>query len=375
MAQRKLRILQVLRAPIGGLYRHVSDLSAALCARGHDVGIIMASDQEYAQTEVRLSPIHQQLTLGVHRLPMARLFGVSDITTPIALRKLMQKLDVDIVHGHGAKGGFHARLARLGQAQPAALYTPHGGALHFAPNTPAGFIFDRIERSLFGLTEGVIFESAYAQQVYFDRIGQPRCAAPIIHNGLADDEFEPVAPDANAADFAFIGELRTLKGIMHLLDALVDVSAPDGRPATLVIAGDGALRTGIEARVAQDDLKGRVRLLGIQPARSVFAQAQCVVVPSLAESLPYVVLEAAAASKPVIATKVGGVSEIFGETADDLIPAGDSDALSKAMRDTLSDPAKAVRQMETRRNHVRDNFSIAGMVDKIEQFYQSVLPT
>ncbi len=371
MSARKLHILQVLRAPIGGLYRHVADLSAALSARGHAVGLVMASGLDDAQTKERLSPIEQHLSLGVHRLPMARLFGVSDLTTPMALRKLMQQLEVDIVHGHGAKGGFYARLARLGMSAPAAFYTPHGGALHFAPNRPAGFIFDRIERALFGLTQGVIFESAYAQSLYFDRIGKPPCPAPIIHNGVAEAEFAPVSASAEMADFGFIGELRTLKGIQFLLEALVDVRTPDGRPATLVIAGGGAQKDEIAARIAQEDLRGRVELLGVQPARTVFARAHNIVVPSLAESLPYVVLEAAAADKPIVATKVGGIGEIFGATADQLVPAGESVALGAAMQNILNDPAMARQHTQVRRDHLRAHFTIARMVDQIEQLYAS----
>lgn len=373
MSGQSLRVLQVLRVPIGGLYRHVADLSAELAARGHSVGLVMDSGLEDAQTAARLTPLLPNLALGVHRMPMARLLGLSDITTPLALRRLIKLYDVDVVHGHGAKGGFHARLARWGMRKPVAIYTPHGGALHFSPHAPAGLIFDRVERGLFGLTDGVAFESAYAQQLYFKRIGTPTCPTPVIHNGLAAAEFETLDEAPDAADFAFVGELRDLKGIMYLLEALAPLTAPNGRQPTLVIAGDGALRQQIEARIQQPDLAGRVRLLGVQPARQVFALGQCVVVPSLAESLPYVVLEAAAAGKPVIATRVGGIPEIFGNSAKSLVPAADSDALRDAMRAFLNDSAQALKHTQTRRTYVEAHFSLGGMADQIEGLYRTVL--
>ena len=91
-------------------------------------------------------------------------------------------------------------------------------------------------------------------------------------------------------------------------------------------------------QIARLGLTDRVTLAGVQPARAMFARGRCAVVPSLAESLPYVVLEAAAARLPVISTRVGGIPEIFGPTAASLIPANDAGALRAAMTDVLDHP-------------------------------------
>lgn len=373
MSAQPLRILQVLRAPIGGLYRHVADLSGALAQRGHKLGLVMDSGLEDPQTASRLEVLNAHLPLGVHRLPISRLLGISDISTPLALHRLASELDIDIVHGHGAKGGFHARLARMAKSSPKAIYTPHGGALHFAPNSLQGRLFDSIERWLFGLTDGVAFESAYARDVYLERIGTPPCPNPVVHNGLAQSEFDPVGTPDGAADFGFVGELRELKGVMHLLDALVDVKMPDGRPANLVMAGDGALRQDIEFRIEKEDLQGRVKLLGVQPARDVFAKCRCVVVPSFAESLPYVVLEAAAAGKPVIATNVGGIPEIFATSTADLIPPRDTHALAVAMQNFATSETAAMTQMLARQSYIAEHFSLEHMTDGIEALYRQAL--
>ena len=112
------------------------------------------------------------------------------------------------------------------------------------------------------------------------------------------------------------------------------------------MAGDGPARAELEARIAELGLASRITLVGAQPARAMFARGRAVVVPSLAESLPYVVLEAAAAGLPVIATKVGGIAEIFGPTAGSLLPPGDAEALARAMSRVLDDPASAQRRGE-----------------------------
>ena len=373
-AARKLRILQVMRAPVGGLFRHVADLTRALAAQGHEIGIVVDSLANDAQTESKLTALAPFASLGIHRFAMPRVLGGGDLKTPLAVRRLARQLDIDVLHGHGAKGGFYARLARMGQNRRIAIYTPHGGVLHFPAASPSGRIFHGLERALMAQTAAIIFESAFAKSSYGALIGEPRCPTPVIHNGLNPDEFVPVTADIDAADFVFVGELRDLKGIHVLIDALVDVRRPDGRPATLVMAGDGPGRAALVEQIAQRGLSDRVILAGAQPARAMFARGRCAVVPSLAESLPYVVLEAAAAQLPVISTRVGGIPEIFGPTAGSLIAAGDAAALQQAMQQVLDDPQSAAAEMQARLAHIAEQFSLARMAGAIEALYRTLLP-
>ena len=368
-----LRILQVMRAPVGGLFRHVADLTRALAANGHHVGLVVDSLASDAQTESRLAELAPHARLGIHPMAMPRLLGAGDLTTPFAVRKLAKALDIDVIHGHGAKGGFYARLALLGGGKAVALYTPHGGVLHFSKSSPSGRLFHWLERALLARTGAIIFESAYAKATYSALIAPPTCPTEIIHNGLAPEEFVPVPPEPDAADFVFVGELRDLKGIHVLADALAGVTRPDGTKASLVMAGDGPDRGALEAQIARLGLADRVTLLGAQPARPTFAKGRIALVPSLAESLPYVVLEAAAARLPVIATKVGGIPEIFGPTAGSLVPAGDAGALRTAMQQALADPVAAQAEMAVRLSHIEDRFSLATMAGSIEALYRRVL--
>ncbi len=368
-----LRILQILRAPVGGLFRHVGDLTCELAARGHDVGVIVDSLRSDALTEQRLESLRPLTRLGIHSLPMPRVLGRQDLTTPLAIRALARKLGARVLHGHGAKGGLGARLGRWGRRNSVSLYTPHGGVLNYKPGSGSARLFGTIERLLLPITDGIIFESAFARRAYLQQIAEPRCPTPVIHNGVAAAEFEPIPLEPDDADFVFIGEFRPVKGIEFMLDALQSVTAPDGRPATLVMAGDGPDRSKVEAQIGRLGLGGRVKLLGAQPARPTLARGRCLVVPSLAESLPYVVLEAASASRPVISTRVGGIDEIFGPTADSLLPAADAAALGAAMRAFLADPDAAEAEMRVRYEYIAPRFSITHMVDQIEALYRKLL--
>lgn len=365
-----LRILQVMRAPVGGLFRHAADLTRALSAMGHSVGLVVDNLANDAQTETRLKALEPHAVLGIHRFDMPRLFGKGDVTTPFAVRKLARRLKVDIIHGHGAKGGFYARLALFGGGRAMAFYTPHGGVLHYPTSSLSGRLFHRLERVLMAQTSAILFESDYARRTYTALIGPTTCPTQVIHNGVAPDEFVPVPPTDDAADFVFVGELRTLKGIFPMVDALAAVKRPDGSRPNLVMAGDGPDRDALVARISALGLEDNIRMIGSRPAREVFAMGRCALVPSLAESLPYVVLEAAAAQLPVIATNVGGIPEIFAGSQQSLVPPDDASALAEAMRNALADPDSLQAEMQQRLGRVREEFSVERMAGAIEANYR-----
>jgi glycosyltransferase involved in cell wall biosynthesis len=114
----------------------------------------------------------------------------------------------------------------------------------------------------------------------------------------------------------------------------------------------------------------QVRFVGAKPARSAFALGRVLVAPSRAESLPYIVLEAAAAGIPLIATRVGGIPEIFGPDAADLIPPGDPVALAQAIDTALKNPARLQAAAQRLKARVRASFSVDSMTNAVITAYQ-----
>ncbi len=100
---------------------------------------------------------------------------------------------------------------------------------------------------------------------------------------------------------------------------------------------------------------------------------RALVVPSRAESMPYVVLEAIAAGLPLVATRVGGIPEIFGPRADELVPPGDPEALAAAIDRLMADPARAARDAELRRDWLMPRFNIGLMQDQVGELYDDIL--
>lgn len=365
-----MRILMVLRAPTGGLWRHVVDLADDLAQRGHDIGIVLDANFTNRQTTDGLDRLQPLASMGIHRLPISRNPGFGDLAAALAVRRIVREVNAEVVHGHGAKGGFYARVSAVG-GQRISAYTPHGGVLNY-PQDFLGRLYRRVEAAMLGVTDIVFFESAYAQRAYFEQIGTPK-RWEVVHNGLMPADFEPVPPAAELHDFAFIGELRPAKGLSYLLDAMKGLKRPDGSPATLLVAGDGPDSDAALAQVKSLGIADHVTFAGVQPAADVFARGRCIVIPSLAESLPYVILEAAGVGRPIISTGVGGIKEIFGPTADQLLPPRDPSALHAAMQAFLDDPAGGQREADERLAFVKAHFLVGSMTDAVEALYRERL--
>ncbi|HML12000.1 MAG TPA: glycosyltransferase [Xanthobacteraceae bacterium] len=368
VADRSLAILHLFRAPVGGLFRHVLDLARGQAAAGHRVGIVADATTGGARAEAALAEIAPLLGLGVMRVPMCRHLGARDVAALRRVARVIRATGADVVHGHGAKGGAYARLAGSGAVR---AYTPHGGSLHFDPRSPLGFVYLTLERVLLPRTDLILFESAYARDVYRARIGAPAAPMRVVHNGVNAAEFAPVAPAADAGDLVFVGELRRLKGVDVLIEALGLLDA-GGRPVSATIVGAGPEAAAYQA-LAQARGLAQVKFPGALAAREAFARGRLLIVPSRAESLPYIVLEAAAAAMPLLATNVGGIPEIFGPHSGRLLPPGDAGKLADAIRAALADPAGTQAAAQALRDRVRAEFTVEAMVDGVLGAYRAAV--
>lgn len=345
------------------------DLALGQAELGADVGIVCDSITGDADTDVALSRLEDSCSLGVTRIPMARSLHLSDWRVYRRIAKIARKAEVDVLHGHGAKGGAYARVAgkKLRKKNTKVVYTPHGGVIHYAPSSFSGKLYFRLERKLMPLTDGFIFESMYAGNRYAELVGRPECPARVIYNGLNRHEFYESLLADDAVDFVFVGELRKLKGVDVFLEALAKQQSVF--PGRAIIVGSGPDEKYFKRLARRLGLSRQVTFSGPQPARTAFVRARCVVVPSRAESLPYILLEAAAAQMPIIATKVGGIPEIMGDIPVPLVPPGDVDALAGQLRSFLSNPRPYLRRAAELQKHVAEVFSVDMMTREVVDFY------
>jgi glycosyltransferase involved in cell wall biosynthesis len=300
----------------------------------------------------------------------------SDLAALQALRQTFAAARANVLHGHGSKGAVYARLVRHGPLDRTAVraYTPHGGSVNYHPGTFLNRLYMVAEKLMARRTDVFLFESEYVAKRFRESVGPLPSLCRIVHNGVSDAEFEPVERASEARDLVYVGELRPAKGIHTLFDALVAIRDARGTAPSLLVVGSGPSEAELHEHAASAGLAKCITFVPPQPIRAALGCGRVMVLPSHFESLPYVALEAAAAAQPLIATRVGGIPEIFGPHSDDLVPPDDASALARAIAAKLEEPeeeraAKAMRLRE----FVQAGFSLNRMVDGVMDGYAAAL--
>jgi glycosyltransferase involved in cell wall biosynthesis len=281
---------------------------------------------------------------------------------------MIRELKPDVLHGHGAKAGAYMRI-KTASRDRIRVYTPHGGSLHYPLSTLKGNVYARIERALMNDTDLFLFESAFARDTYQRTIGTPTELVRCVFNGVTAGEFDPVVRADDATDLIYVGEFRRIKGADLLVDAVARLRA-GGHPVTLTLAGDGEESASIKAQVEKLGLGEAVRFIGHVKARYGFSKGSLLVVPSRGDSMPYVVIEAAAAGIPMIAANIGGIPEIFGEHGDALFTPSNAVAMADAIEAALKDPAAANARAKSLRERIFMHFSQKAMVEGVFAGYR-----
>jgi len=218
----------------------------------------------------------------------------------------------------------------------------------------------------------VVAVSSYGRSQLY-RLVDPRYwhKVHVVHCGLDPSFFDaPVSTDANRRRFVCVARLSRQKGHTLLLEAARRLAA-QGVDFELVLAGDGELRPEIEAFIGQHALAGKVRITGWisgQQVRDEILAARALVLPSFAEGLPVVIMEAMALQRPVIATFIAGIPELVLPGKHGwLVPAGDVEALVETMRTCLDAPADTITKMgEAARERVLARHDVNVEAGKLE---------
>ena len=145
----------------------------------------------------------------------------------------------------------------------------------------------------------------------------------------------------------------------------------DGKPVTLTLGGDGEEMENLKAQVARLGLGDAVRFLGHVKARYGFSEGSVLVVPSRGDSMPYVVIEAAAAGIPMVAANVGGIPEIFGpDHTEALFAPNIVGAMADAIEGALEDPEATAARAKSLRERIFLHFSQKAMVEGVLAGYR-----
>jgi glycosyltransferase involved in cell wall biosynthesis len=316
----------------------------------------------------------ERLGLETHVIPIR---GMLDVGWLRRFTRLLRDREVALVHAHefGANtyGTLAARLARV-----PVVATVHGRS-YYADNGRRRLAYRVVSR-----TARMVAVSEDVKRFLVESAGVPAARVRVVHNGI--DTASPVADATRARLLAelgiqpgqgivtVVGSLYDVKGHRHLLDAVPEIvkACPT---AVFLLAGRGDREAALREQARSLGIDGHVRFLGLRrDVPALLAIADLFVLPSLSEGLSIALLEAMAAGRAVVTTRVGGNPELVvdGETGV-LVPPADAPALASAVSRLLADRAEAGRLGDNGRRHAGSRFSLVAMVRAYEAIYAAAL--
>jgi glycosyltransferase involved in cell wall biosynthesis len=369
---RKLRVLEMIDKPsLGGGQAHLLTLAKHLDGSLFEVEIAAAGggplEEEARKAGLPFVP-----------LPVRKSLSRKNART---IARVLRERRIDILHTHGGVAGLVGRRAAARAGTPVVVHTLHGiHYLHYR-NPFLKYLLVLAERRLARRTDAVIFVSRadYDRGTWLRLAPQPKMR--LIRNGVAlpdDDgpdggrrrEALRAALELDGPVVGAVSRLHRQKGVIYLLRAAPEIlrRRPEAR---IVVAGGGPLEGELRRLVTRLGQDRRVLLLGERSdARDLLALFDVLVLPSLWEGLPLVLLEAAMLGKPIVATDIDGVREVVrdGETGL-LVPPARPDALAAAVVGLLDDPGLAARLGGAARSEIRAEFSLERMVKETQNLY------
>jgi glycosyltransferase involved in cell wall biosynthesis len=373
---------------MGGPALHVAYLTAGLAKRGYETTLVAGS---LARGEDSMAFVADELGIEVERIEELHreISPLRDAVAIVRLARAIRRVRPHILHTHTAKAGAVGRLAALlaGDARPPiVVHTFHGHVLrgYFDPLRTAGFRL--LERWLATKTTALV---AVSPQVRDDLVSlgvAPRERFVVVRVGIELEQRVAAERDGRgesrrvlgiAPDRFAVGWIGRMTGVKRTDDVLRAFRRlrDRGVDACLCMIGDGPDRPAVERRAHELGLMRDTLFLGYQEEVAPFYAAfDAMILPSINEGTPVSAIEALAAGRPVVATRVGGVPDVVREGEDGfLVEPGDVDALAERLARLAADPELRARLGAAGRARVVPRYSVERLVDDIDLLYRSLL--
>lgn len=390
MTDRPVRVLRVIaRLNVGGPALHVSYLTRGLAAHGYETTLVAG---DVGRGEESMAFVAEREGIEVVQLKglSRELSPVRDAVAAVHLARLIRRLRPDVLHTHTAKAGAIGRVAALlaGRRRPrVVVHTFHGHVLRGYFGSAGSLVFRIIETALARITDSLVAVSPEVRDELV-RLGvAPARKFTVIRLGI---DLEPrVACDAEpaairarigvAADrfvVGWFGRMTAVKRTDDLLDALAALRER-GVDALLLLVGDGADRERLERLAHGRGLARSVLFLGYQEdVARWYAVCDAIVLTSANEGTPVTLIEALAARRPVVATRVGGVPDVVEEGVTGyLVRPGDTHAVAERLALLAADPELRRRMGEAGRVQVLERYAVDRLVADVDRLYRALLPT
>ena len=384
-----IKVLRVIaRLNVGGPALHVAYLTAGLADRGYETTLVAGT---LARGEESMAAASETRGVRIETLPaLHREIGpLRDAQAIVRLARLIRKERPTILHTHTAKAGAVGRIAALlaGSARPPiVVHTFHGHVLHGYFNPLTTLAFRMLERWLARVTTALVAVSPEVRDDLVRLHVAPASKFTVIRLGIELDERTSADENERAETrrqlgvgqdafiVGWVGRMTAVKrtdDVMRALRGLVD----RGVDAYLCLVGDGPDRDQLERYAHELGVVKRCLFVGYQEDVARFYSAiDALLLPSANEGTPVSVIEALAAQRPAVATRVGGTPDVIRDGVDGfLVEVGDADALSDRLAELAADPERRARMGAVGRERVLGRYAVERLVDDIDRLYRELL--
>ena len=356
----------------GGTQRHLQQVLSLLDPARFEATVYTLRPGGEVEDELRASGVDvRSLSVG------GSLAAPRSLRAIVSTARALRRARIDVVHGYQWRpalvGAIAGRLARV----PLRLASKRSLT---GDDARARGAWRRIGRQV-----DTVIVNADALRIEGEQLGM-HCRWALLQNGIDAERFTVAAPGAAARAAAgldrarpvvgTVGRLEDRKGHDQFLDAMRTlVATGNGTSPQGLIVGDGPLRVALEGYAATIGPAGRIRFTGtVADVRPLLAAMDVFVLPSWAEGMSNALMEAMAAGRPVVATAVGGNTEVVSDGRTGvLVPPGDPGAIARAVGDLLRDPDRAMRLGAAARADVTRRFGARARVAELERLYEERL--
>lgn len=334
------------------------------------VGILGNSRNSYLEAVKEA----EKLGLNIQVFPCN---GKFDIKAIIKIRQYIKRNRIGVIHSHGYKSNFYGILASF-NLNVLRVTTCH----NWLGNKLKMKLYARLDKFLLNKFDRIIAVSDDLLEEILPNVSS-RDKVTVINNGVDLNKFQPSGGDARLKKtmgmkegetvVGAIGRLTEEKGQVYLIRAFAEI-VPEFPKAKLLIVGDGPLRNSLESEARNLGLEDKVVFAGIRnDIPEILNITDVFVLPSLEEAMPMALLEAMAARRPIVATRVGAVSNIIEDKVSGLL-VGPKDpiALSRSIAYLLKNKTIASSLGENSYDIVRNNFSAGRMAREYIKAYNSL---
>ena len=368
------------RLNIGGPAIHVTLLAERLRGAGYETLLVHGREDAHEGSMRYLLDGRDVRTCFIPQLGRS-VNPFRDLVVLWKLWRLMRRERPAIVHTHKSKAGLLGRLAAVLARVPIRVHTFHGHIFHGYFGERKTRLYIRLERWLARRTTRIIALSESQKRDLCEayRIAEPERVA-VVPLGFELDRFTDVERHRGAFRrrlgvgddvrlVGIVGRLAPIKNHELFLQGAKRVAAkrPDVR---FVIVGDGEQREALETRAGELDLGDRVIFSGWETViEEVYADLAVVALTSRNEGTPVCLIEAMACGVRVVATDVGGVSDVLGGGRfGALVPPDDPDALARALEAALAEPSPPAEA----RAHAHSLYSADALASRIAELYKEL---